>query len=166
MTRITLAIAALISLALAGCSGTSLPYKPELQPPGAKVSAAYTMIGDRVRIEVDTGKRRLEEATIVKPDGSILNAQAIEMGPPTYSSSSPISIGIGGGGFGGGYGGGAGGGVGVGFPIGGGSTVSEGNTYVFFPANQAGPPPWRVNIKLSETEPVMIIVGTVPGAGK
>jgi len=119
-----------------------------------------------VRIEVDTGKRRLEEATIVKPDGSVVNPQAIELGPPAYSSSSPISIGIGGGAFGGGYGSGGGGGVGVGFPIGGGSTATEGNTYVFFPAAQAGPPPWRVNIKLSETGPVTIIVGTVPGAGQ
>ena len=162
MTRMLFVVATLTSLAVAGCSGTSLPYKPEMQPSGAKVSAAYTIVGDRVRIEVDTGNRRLEEASIVKPDGSLLGAQAIELGPPTYSSSSPISIGIGGGG----YGGGVGTGVGVGFPVGGGSTVTDGNTYAFFPVSQAGPPPWRVNLKLSGTEPVVIVVGTAPGAGK
>lgn len=162
MTRGMLVMATLISVALGGCAGTSLPYKPEMQPPGAKVSAAYAIVGDRVRIEVDTGKRRLEEASVLKPDGSVLQAQAIELGPPTSSSSSPISIGIGGGS----YGGGVGTGVGVGFPVGGGVTTSDGNTYAFFPVSQAGPPPWRVNVKLSGTEPVVIVVGSAPGAGK
>jgi hypothetical protein len=162
MTRMMLVVATLTSVAVAGCSGASLPYRPEIQPSGAKVSAAYAVVGDRVRIEVDTGKRRLEEASIVKPDGSVLQAQAIELGPPTSSSSSPISIGIGGGT----YGGGVGTGVGVGFPVGGGLTTSDGNTYAFFPASQAGPPPWRLNVKLSGTEPVVIVVGTAPGAGR
>jgi hypothetical protein len=162
MTRWTLLIAALTSVALAGCSAATLPYTPETQPSGAKVSAAYALVGDRVRIEVDTGKRRLEEASIAKPDGSVLQAQAIELGPPTTSSSSPISIGIGGGS----YGGGVGTGVGVGFPVGGGSSTSDGNTYAFFPAAQAGPPPWRLTVKLSGAAPVVILVGTAPGAGR
>jgi hypothetical protein len=162
MTRGLLVVATLISAALGGCSGATLPYTPETQPPGPKVSAAYAVVGDRVRLEVDTGKRRLEEASIVKPDGSIVQAQAIELGPPTYSSSSPISIGIGGGT----YGGGVGTGVGVGFPVGGGASTSDGNTYAFFPASQAGPPPWRVSVKLSGAEPVVIVVGTAPGSGR
>lgn len=162
MTRGMLVVATLISVALGGCSGTTLPYKPEMQPPGAKVSAAYAIVGDRVRVEVDTGNRRLEEASIVKPDGSVLQAQAIELGPPISSPSSPISVGVGAGT----YGGGLGTGVGVGFPVGGTLPPSDGNTYAFFPVRQAGPPPWRVNLKLSGAEPVVIVVGTAPGAGR
>jgi hypothetical protein len=162
------ALATVTSVAAGGCSSsTSLPYKPEVQPPGVKTSAAYSIIGDRVRIEVDTGRRRLEEVSIVMPNGAIVRADAIELGPPTYSAGSPVTIGIGGGAYGGSGGSVGGGGVGVGFPIGGGgSTLTEGNMYAFFSATQVGPPPWRVNVKLSGADPVVIIVGTAPGPPK
>jgi hypothetical protein len=167
MTRVLVVLATVTSLVAGGCSGTSLPYKPEVQPSGVKVSAAYSIIGDRVRIEVDTGRRHLEEVGIIMPDGSTVRADAIELGPPTYTAGSPISIGVGGGAYGGSGGSVGGGGVGIGFPIGGGgSTLTEGNMYAFFSATQVGPPPWRVNIKLSGADPVVIVVGTAPSAPK
>ena len=151
--------------AVAGCAGATLPYTPERQPAGARVSAAYQIVGDRLRIEIDTDGRRLEEATIVKADGSAVPAQGIEI-MPKVATSSPIGlgIGIGGGSYGGGVG--VGSGVSVGVPIGGGSTVTEGNTVASFPVAQAGPPPWRLHVKLAGVEPVMILVGAAPGGSR
>jgi hypothetical protein len=52
-----------VSLSLfVGCARSTLPSTPAEQPPGARVSAAYEIIGDRLRIEIDTDGRRLEEA--------------------------------------------------------------------------------------------------------
>jgi len=167
MKQMLLVLVAVTSVVIGGCAGTSLPYTPAVQPPGVKVSAAYSIVGDRLRIEVDTGHRRLEEASIAMPDGSSVRADAIELGPPTYSAASPISVGVGGGAYGGSGGSVGGGGVGLSFPFGGGgSTMTEGNVYAFFSASQVGPPPWRVTLKLSGADPVVIVVGTPPGAPK
>src|SRR5919201_1464920 len=96
----SLVIAVLLA-AVTGCASATLPYKPERQPPGANISAAYQLVGDRLRIEVDTGHRRLEEALIVKDDGTAVRAQAIEVAPAgTASSPGGVGIGIGGGTFG------------------------------------------------------------------
>ena len=54
---------------LAGCAHATLPYAPDPQPRGARVSADSQVIGDRVRIEIDTDGRRLEQSWIIKPDG-------------------------------------------------------------------------------------------------
>ena len=163
-------VALAISLAVlaAGCASSSappytgLPYKPETPGAGAPVSAAYTVVGDRLRVEIDTGGRRLERAQIVKAEGAVLEAQTIELGPPrggSYGSPIGISIGIGGIGSTGG-GGAAGGGVGVstGGVVGGGGG-SPANTVAAFALDQAGPRPWRVRIKLEGTEPVDIVLG-------
>ncbi|PYM81243.1 MAG: hypothetical protein DME13_20840 [Candidatus Rokuibacteriota bacterium] len=40
---------------LAGCSQATLPYKPEAQPKGAKVAAAYQMLADRLKIGIGIG---------------------------------------------------------------------------------------------------------------
>lgn len=143
-------------LLLAGCAGSSLPYAPEQPPPGARVSAAYTIVADRLRVEFDTDGRRVEEAKILKPDGSELRALAIDMGPPV-ATGSPFSIGIGGGTFGSRGGVGVGTGVGVGVPVGG-STV-EGHTFAWFALDQAGPAPWRVYVKMAGVGPTVILVG-------
>src|SRR4030095_9765195 len=54
---------------LAGCAGSSLPYTPEHPPPGARVSAAYQIVADRLRVELDTDGRRVEETKMLQSDG-------------------------------------------------------------------------------------------------
>ena len=114
-TVATSLIVGLLAGLLAACSSTTtgLPYKPAVQPPGATVSAAYTIVSDRLRVEIDGRGRRVERAQLVKPDGSVLEAQTIEYTPAASGGGSPVSIGLGIGSFGGGGGVGVGTGVGV-----------------------------------------------------
>lgn len=153
----------LLAGALSACSSSSsgLPYKPAVQPPGATVSAAYTIVSDRLRVEIDGSGRRVERAQIVKPDGSVLEAQTIEYTPAAGRGGSPVSIGLGVGSFGS-MGGGVSTGVGVstGGVVGGGGSPSEvGSNIASFPLAQAGPSPWRVRVKLQGTDPADILVG-------
>jgi hypothetical protein len=146
-------------LSLTGCAATGLPYTPAEQPSGARVSAAYQLIGEQLRIELDTDGRRVEEVAVLRTDGSELRAQAIDRGPPV-ATGSPVGIGIGiGGGSWGGRGGvGVGTGMSVGMPVGGSSTI-EGHTFAWFPLAQAGPAPWTVRVRLAGVEPAVIVVG-------
>jgi hypothetical protein len=149
---------AVLLVALGGCAGTSLPYRPDPQPSGARISAAYQLTGDRLRIEIDTDGRRLEEARILRTDGVEVRPLAID-NPPVVSSGSPVGVGIGvgGGSFGGGIG--VGTGVSVGIPVGGGSTSVAGNTFAWFALDQVGPAPWQVSVRLAGLAPVAILVG-------
>src|SRR5437660_11349087 len=79
MSRRSSSVIALVFLA--GCSQATLPYKPEAQPKGAKVAAAYQMLADRLKIEIDTDHRRLEDIFIVRADGTAVRAQTIENAP-------------------------------------------------------------------------------------
>ena len=146
----------------AACSSSTpysgLPYRPEVPVTGAAISAAYTIVGDRLRVEIDTGGRRLERVQIAKPDGPILEAQTIEYSAPSGSVGSPLSIGIGIGRFGGGVGTGVG--VSTGGVVGGGGSGAGANTIASFPLDQAGQRPWRVRIKLEGLDPADIVVGT------
>ncbi|HUP35350.1 MAG TPA: hypothetical protein VNC82_07870 [Candidatus Limnocylindria bacterium] len=159
----TMGLAGLLAAALAACSSTraDLPYKPAVQPPGATVSAAYTIVSDRLRVEIDGGGRRLERAQIVKADGGVLEAQTIEYTAAAGGGGSPVSIGFGVGSFGS-VGGGVSTGVGVstgGVVGGGGSSSAVGSSIASFPLAQAGPSPWRVRVKLQGTDPADILVG-------
>ena len=159
----TMGLAGLLAAALAACSSTrvDLPYKPAVQPPGATVSAAYTIVSDRLRVEIDGGGRRVERAQIVKADGGVLEAQTIEYTPAAGGGGSPVSIGLGVGSFGS-VGGGVSTGVGVstgGVVGGGGSSSAVGSSIASFPLAQAGPSPWRVRVKLQGTDPADILVG-------
>lgn len=58
---------------------------------GATISAAYTIVSDRLRVEINTGGHRLERAQIVKPDGSVQEAQTIEYSAPGGAVGSPVS---------------------------------------------------------------------------
>ena len=153
--------AMLLAVALAACSSVSatLPYKPEVQPAGAFISAAYTIVSDRLRVEIDTGGRRLERAQIVKPQGGVLEAQTIEYGTPP-SAGSPVGIGFGGFGV-------MGRGVGTGVGVSTGTTMGGGpvsaTTIVSFPIAQAGPSPWRVRVKLQDAGSADILVGAPAG---
>lgn len=151
-------VAALV--VLAGCARATLPYRPEPQPAGARVSAAYQIVGDRVGIEIDTDGRRLEQAWIVKPDGTAAAPQAVETPPVVTGSSPSIGIGIGGGTWG--SRGGVGTGVGVGIPVGGGSSRVAGNTLAWFSLASVGPPPWRLHVKLAGIEATAFTVGGPP----
>jgi hypothetical protein len=147
-------------LALAGCASASLPYQPDPQPAGARISAAYQVVIDRLRIEIDTDERRLEEIRILTAGGAEVRALAID-NPPIVSSGSPVGVGVGvaGGSFGGSSGVGVGSGLSIGFPIGGGSTATGGHTFAWFMLDQAGPAPWRVYVKLAGLPPTVIWVG-------
>ena len=142
---------------LAGCSRAMLPYQPDPQPPGAKISAGYQMLADRLRIELDTDHRRLEDIWIVRSDGQAVRAQSIENAPMVTGPGPTIGIGVGGASIG--RGGGIGTGVGVGVPVGEGPTRIEGNTFATFPLDQVGPPPWRMHVKIAGLPPTMIVVG-------
>jgi hypothetical protein len=147
-------------LVLAGCSHATLPYAPDPQPRGAKVSADYQVVGDRLRIEIDTSGRRLEQAWIVKPDGASVAPSAVD-NPPVVTTPGPsIGIGVGGASYGRGIG--VGSGLGMGFPVGSGPIVVAGNTIVWFPLAAAGPAPWRLYVKLGDVEPTTFFVGGPP----
>jgi hypothetical protein len=154
-----------LAVLLGACaSSSSLPYRPEVQPPGATISAAYTIVSDRLRVEIDGGGRRLERAQIVKPDGTLLEAQTIEY-TPAAGGGSPVGIGFGIGSFGS-MGGGVSTGVGVstGTTVGGGGSGAIATAIASFPLAQAGPSPWRVRVKLQGTDPADVLVGEPAGS--
>jgi hypothetical protein len=152
-------VAAMV-LSLTGCAATTLPYTPAQQPSGARVSAAYQLLADRLRIEIDTDGRRVEEAKILKANGAELRALAIDTAPPvTTGSPVGLGVGIGGGSFGSRGGVGVGTGVSVGVPVGGSGSDIQGNTFAWFPLAEAGPAPWRLYVKLAGIEPTVILVG-------
>jgi hypothetical protein len=161
--------AVILALTLGACASSSLnlPYKPEIQPSGATLSAAYAIIADRVRVEIATDGRRLERAQIVRPDGSLLEAQTIEYTPPVGGGGSPVGIGFGIGSFGS-MGGGVSTGVGVstGTMVGGGSSASAvgPTTIASFPLAHAGSSPWRVRVKLQGIDSADILVGEPAGS--
>ena len=142
---------------LAGCSHTTLPYKPDPQPHGGRVSAASQVVGDRLRIEIDTGGKPLEQAWILKPGGTSVAPDNVESPPVVTGPPPSISVGVGGASYGRGVG--VGSGVGVGVPIGTGPSRTQGNTIVWFPLASAGAAPWQLYVKLAGAEPTQFAVG-------
>jgi len=157
--RITGAPMLLLALLVTACAPASsgLPYRPAVQPAGATVSAAFTVVGDRLRVEIDGGGHRIERVQIVRPDGSVLEAQTIEYTPAPSGGGGLFSIGLGGGGFSTGSVVGGGVGVSTGGMVGGGGGV--GTSIASFPLAEAGPRPWRVRVTLVGVEPAEILVG-------
>jgi hypothetical protein len=149
-----------LTIALTGCSSTTLPYKPISQPSGASLSADYVLLADRLRVEVDTSGYRLEDAMIMTADNAVVRPQTIEQPPMAYNPGPTVGFGFGGGSFSGGRGGGVGVGTGVGVsvPVGSGDTRVAGNTVLYFALDQIGPAPWRLNIKVAETSPAEIVL--------
>jgi hypothetical protein len=149
-----------LTIALTGCSSTSLPYKPVPQPSGASLSADYMLLTDRLRVEVDTGGQRLEDAQIIRSDNVAVRPQTIEQPPLAYTPGPSLGFGFGGSSYSGGRGGGTavGSGVGMSVPVGSGDTHVAGNTVLFFALDQVGPAPWRLNIKVAETSPAEIVL--------
>ena len=93
-----------LTIALTGCSSTTLPYKPVSQPSGATLSADYMVMADRLRVEVDTSGYRLEDAQIVRADNAVVRPQTIEQPPMAYNPGPTVGFGFGGGSFSGGRG--------------------------------------------------------------
>jgi len=138
------------------CSAAGLPFKPET-PAGSAISADYTMLTDRVRIEVDTGGDRLEDVQLVRFDGAVVRSQTIESPPPGTGSSFGLGIGTGRTSYGGGGAVGVGTGIGMEVPVGTSNRV-QGHTVIYFDLNQTGSPPWRLNVKVAETAPATIVL--------
>ena len=155
MFRVVLVLS--VVLTLAACSRATLPYRPDPQPPGGRVSASYQVLADRLRVEIDTGGRVLEQAWILQRDGASVGPVAVDAAPVGVDPGPTFSIGIGGGSFGGR--GGVGGGVSAGVPVGEGSPRVRGNTVVWFPATAAGPPPWTLYVKVAGVEATSFLVG-------
>jgi hypothetical protein len=156
-----LRIAAILVL-LAGCASATLPYTPDSQPPGVKLSAAYQMLSDQLRIEINTDHRRVEDVWIARSDGTAIRPKAIENAPVVTGPGPTIGIGLGGASYG--RGGAIGSGVGVSAPVGSGPSRIEGNTFAMFPLDQVGPPPWRLHLKVDGALPTSILVGGPPPA--
>ncbi len=153
--RRLLALAALAGV-LAGCAGSMLPYTPVQQPAGFPISADYKVVGDRLRVEIDTRGYRLEDAQIVRAEGAGIPAQTIEHpGPRGAGSGVGVGLGIGSAGRSGSVG--IGTGVGIGTTLGGGGRV-EGNTLAWFPLDHVGPGPWRLRVKVVGVQPTDILL--------
>lgn len=99
----------------------------------------------------------LEQAWIIKPDGTSVATQSVDMPPRVTRPGPSISIGVGGASYG--HGVGVGSGVGVGVPVGSDSMRVAGNTTVWFPLASAGEPPWQVYAKIAGAEAATFYVG-------
>jgi hypothetical protein len=143
-----------LALALAGCAST-LPYTPAQQAAGFPISADYKIVGDRLRVEIDTRGYRLEDVRVLRPDGAAVPAQTIEHPGPRGGSGLSVGLGVGGSGGSGSVG--FGGGVGIGTTVGGGPRVA-GNTRAYFPLPEVGPGPWHLLVKVVGVQPVDILL--------
>jgi hypothetical protein len=106
-------------------------------------------------VELDTNGYRLEDAHILKADGTALRPQTVEHpGPAAPSSGVGVGLGLGGGS----RRGGVGVGVGLGTTLGSSGARSAGHTFAWFPLAESGPPPWRLVVKLAGLDPVLIVL--------
>ena len=144
-----------LAVGLNACATTALPFKPEA--PGSAVSANYIILAHQVRVELDTGGYRLEDAQLVTANGAVVRPQTIESPPPGTGSSVGLGIGMGGTSYRRGGAVGVGTGVGTEVPVGTGNRV-QGHTVLYFGLDQTGPPPWRLNVKAADTNPVTIVL--------
>jgi hypothetical protein len=150
---------------VSGCASSGLRYKPEPPGVGAPITADYTVLADRVRVEIDTRGARLEDAQILKSDGTSIRPQTIEY--PLYRPSGGVGIGIGmGGSTWGGGGGGVGSGVSVGTTVPVGEPRAEGNTVLYFPLDQVGSAPWRLRAQFTGLGPAFFMLGSDTSATK
>jgi hypothetical protein len=118
-----------------------------------RLAAGYRMAGDTLRVEIDSGGYRVEDALLLRPDGGVVRPLAIE--PPGPYGASGVGIGVGVGGTVG-----SGGGVSIGTGVGVGSGVGGGRRYAVavFPLDGVGPPPWTLHVKVVGIQPVVIVL--------
>jgi len=147
-------------VALAGCAG-SLTYRPERQPFGATISADVSAREDRLLVRIDSEGYRVERVVLLRDGDREVVPEALV--PPDAPPSGGLSIGLG---VGGGSGGGSGRySVGTGVGIGLGGPYREATTLAVFRRDVAGPPPWRLRLKVVGVEPVDIIVDPARSGG-
>jgi hypothetical protein len=139
--------------ALAGCTA-SLPFHPERQPFGATISADVRVSDDRLRVEIDSEGYRVEQAVLLRDGDTEIAPEALL--PPTAPPAGGLSIGLGVGAAGwgsrGSYSVGSGIGIGLGGPR------PEGTTLAVFRLGEAGPPPWRLRVKVIGVSPADIVL--------
>ena len=140
-----------VAVALLGCAPATLRYTPEW-PPGVPISADYRVVGERLRVEIDSEGYRVEDARILRADGTTVTAEALA--PPESRPVGGISLGLGIGGGGSVGAVGIGGGLGMGLPVGG--SRAAGRTLAVFPLAEVGPAPWRLRVKVVGLDPVVI----------
>lgn len=138
-----------LAVSLTGCA-TTLPYLPERQPAGLTISADVAVRGDRLLVKVDSEGYRVERAVLVR-DGAEILPESLVAPTDRPSSGLSIGIGVGGGASHGSYGVGTGVGVGAG-------GYREATTLAAFRVDEAGPPPWRLRLKVVGVEPVDIVL--------
>ena len=119
-----------------------------------RLAAGYRIAGDTLRVEIDSGGHRVEDALLLRSDGGVVRPLAIE--PPGPYGGSGVGIGVGVGGTIG-----SGGGVSIGTGVGVGSGVGSGSRrypVAVFPLDGAGPPPWNLHLKVVGIQPVVIVL--------
>jgi hypothetical protein len=154
-------------IVLAGCAGRAS------EPPVATVPflAWPHVVGDHLRIDVDTHGARVEHARMLLEGGQSVPPETIEHpAPAAPSGAAPVSgmgigFGVGGGRWGGGGGGVVGMGTGVGFSFGGdvgGSHPDAPPTVLHFPLSRIGPPPWRLEVQAAGAPPAVVTLDAPP----
>jgi hypothetical protein len=143
-----------LTAALTACAGP-LPYRPERQPFGATISADVRATGDRLRVEIDSEGYRVEWAVLVQAGGAEVAPEALVPGGAAAPRGG-LSIGLGGGT--GGSGGSGSYAVGSAVGVGVGSGGSAATTLAVFRLELAGPPPWRLRVKVVGVDPVDIVL--------
>jgi hypothetical protein len=142
-----------LAVGLTGCAA-SLPYRPERQPFGATIAAGLHLTEDRLRVEIDSEGYRVERAVLVREGDAEIAPEALV--PPTAPLGGGLSIGLGVGTAGWGSRGSysVGSGVGLGF----GGPSPEWTTLAVFRLDEAGPPPWRLRVKVVGVDTVDILL--------
>jgi hypothetical protein len=135
---------------LAGCAGP-LPYRPERQP--FTISADVSVREDRLLVRIDSEGHRVERAVLLRDGETEVGPESLV--PPGTSPLGGLSIGLGASGGGGSWGGYS---VGTGVGVGSGGPYREVATLAVFRRDGAGPPPWRLRVKVVGVEPVDIML--------
>jgi hypothetical protein len=146
------ALRLLPALALAACA-TTLPYTPARQPSGVTLSADFRLAEDRLHVEIESDGYRVEQAALVREDGTEVAPEAL-VPAPARGGGPTFGIGIGAGGWSGG--GSYSIGTGIGIPIGGPRPGTT--TLAVFRLAEAGTPPWRIRVKVVGVEPTDIVL--------
>ncbi len=143
----------LVVLAARGGCARALRYTPAAQPAGVRLAADYRVVGDRLRVAIESGGYPVEDALILRGDGAIVRPLAIE--PPGAAGGSGVGIGVGVGSVGrsGSVSIGTGVGVGTGIGVGG-----RRGAVAVFPLDQVGPAPWTLHLKVAGIQPVVILL--------
>jgi hypothetical protein len=136
-----------------GCAGPFL-FRPERQPFGATISAAIRVTEDRLHVEIDSEGYRVERTVLVRDGDTEVAPESLvpPAGVPTGGLAVGLGVGAGGWGSRGSYS------VGTGIGIGLGGPRPAGTTLALFRLDEAGPPPWRLRVKVVGVEAVDIVL--------